>query len=187
LAELPPSVTCASGGCGNPLAFADVKEGETILDMGCGVGMDCFLAAKRVGKTSKVIGISNSSEHIAAGNENKCKVGAGNVEFKLGELENLPLEDESVDVAISNCVGCVSRGKEVVLSGGRLVVSGGVLKDEAPDEVVCEARKNEQLPPLKESKYLDRLRNIGFSKAEIASRRPTRNEHRWRVIIRAVK
>ena len=135
-AGLPASVTCGSAGCGNPVAFADLKEGETVLDLGSGVGMDCFLAAKRVGSRGKVIGVSNSAEHIAAANENKRKLGAANVELRYGQLEHLPVEDDSVDVAISNCVSIVMRGEGSVARetfralrpGGRLVTTGQLEK-----------------------------------------------------------
>jgi SAM-dependent methyltransferase len=168
ICELPACVTSSSAGCGNPLAFAEVKEGDTVLDLGSGVGMDCFLAAKRVGSGGKVIGVSRSGEHIAAANENKQKLGAVNVEFRQGPLEKMPVEDDSVDVAISNCVAIVMRGEgrvareafRVLRPGGRLLTTGqveelldplraaGFEQIETPFSGIVRARK----PPVRQAR-----------------------------------
>ena len=197
IADLPASVVCASGGCGSPVAFAEIKEGDTVLDLGCGAGIDCFLAAKRTGPTGKVIGVDGSPENIASANENKRKMGLENVEFRQGKLESLPVEDASVDVAISNCVGCVSRGKEsalregfrVLKPGGRLVISGGAFADDAPDEALSapEIWAPPDLPPLREKDYLARLRAAGFAKLDIASRSPAKTPYRSKLIVVAGK
>jgi len=164
IASLPASVILASGGSGYPVGFAGLKEGETVVDLGCGAGIDCFLAAKRVGSSAKVIGVDKSPERIAAAEENKRKLGADNVEFREGLLEKLPLGDESVDVAISNCVPPVMRGKDIVLReafrvlkpGGRLVTTSGLVNDDAPAEALSPegdwgARMG--LPPLRQKDY----------------------------------
>ena len=184
LAGLPDSVIMSSGGSGCPVAFAGLKAGETVVDLGCGGGLDCFLAAKRVGKSGKVIGVDKSPKALAAARENKRKMGAENVEFREGLLEKLPLKDESVDVAISNCVAPIGGGEAVALReafrvlkpGGRLVTTTGVFDDEAPAEALPD--KNN---PLRRKEYFARLRAAGFAKVEIAasSSRPGRP---WSII-----
>jgi len=130
-------------GCGNPVAVASLKGGEIVLDLGSGAGFDCFLAANKVGREGKVIGVDMTPEMIEKARENAEKGGYENVEFRLGEIENLPVADSSVDAVISNCVINLSPDKKKVFeetyralrSGGRLMISDLVLLKELPDAI----------------------------------------------------
>ena len=139
-----PSEADKGLGCGNPTVIASLKKGETVLDLGSGAGLDCFLSSKEVGENGQVIGVDMTREMIAKARDNKKKNGYKNVDFRLGEIENLPVANDSVDVIISNCVINLSLNKQqvfneayrVLKNDGRLAVSDIVLTKRIPDEMI---------------------------------------------------
>jgi len=179
--EVPEEALLASLGCGNPTALAALNPGEVVLDLGSGGGMDALLSAKRVGPTGKVYGLDMTDEMLALANENKKKAGIENVEFLRGEIEHIPLLDNSVDVIISNCVINLSSDKDAVLReafrvlkpGGRFAVSDVVTRG----EILPEIRKSVLLwvgcvaGALDETDYRDKLSATGFQEVDVE---PTR-------------
>ncbi|MEM2102593.1 MAG: arsenite methyltransferase [Candidatus Bathyarchaeia archaeon] len=164
-------------GCGNPVALASLKEGETVLDLGSGAGFDCFLAANKVGAEGKVIGVDMTPEMIDKARENAQKGKYKNVEFRLGEIENLPAADNTVDVVISNCVINLSTNKpqvfreafRVLKPDGRLMISDIVLAKELPEAVKknVEAYVGCLSGAIKKDEYLKIIRAAGFRKIKI--------------------
>jgi len=164
-------------GCGNPIALASLKEGEIVLDLGSGAGFDAFLASPKVGITGKVIGIDMTDEMLIKARENAVKGGFTNVEFKKGDIENLPVDNESIDVVISNCVINLAPDKEkvfleiyrVLKSGGRLMVSDTVLLKPLPEKL----KKDKKLltgcvsGAMLKKDYLALLSKTGFKEIRI--------------------
>ncbi|MGD8506773.1 MAG: arsenite methyltransferase [Candidatus Bathyarchaeota archaeon] len=163
-------------GCGNPVALASLKEGETVIDLGSGAGVDCFLAAKKVGEKGKVIGVDMTHEMIDKARENARTGNYQNVEFRLGEIENLPIADNTADAIISNCVINLSPNKErvfeeafrVLKPGGRLMVSDIVLLKELPEAIKKGAHPTSCVRGAKlKDKYLKTIEHAGFRDVEI--------------------
>ncbi len=164
-------------GCGNPVALASLKKGEIVLDLGSGAGFDCFLAAKKVGKTGRVIGVDMTPEMLEKARGNARKSNCENVEFRLGEIENLPVADSSVDVIISNCVINLSPDKKrvfgeafrVLKPGGRLMVSDIVLLAPLPDFIrnSIEAYIGCLSGAMMKADYLGTVKAAGFKKIQV--------------------
>jgi arsenite methyltransferase len=185
-AQIPEEALLASFGCGNPTALAELKPGETVLDLGSGGGIDVLLSARRVGPSGKAYGLDMTDEMLALANENKRKAGAGNVEFLRGEIESIPLPDNSVDVIISNCVINLSADKDKVLReafrvlkpGGRFAVSDVITRGEMRPEirqsvlawVGCIAGA------LEENDYRGKLSAAGFEQIDIEPKGKTSGE-----------
>ena len=169
-------------GCGNPVALASLKEGETVLDLGSGGGLDCFLAANKVGERGKVIGVDMTPEMIDKARANARKGKRKNVEFRLGEIENLPVADNIVDVVISNCVINLSTNKKrvfeeafrVLKPKGRLMISDMVLLKELPEAVKksAEAYVGCLSGAMMKDKYLEAIREAGFREVKIIEESP---------------
>ena len=184
--ELPDTAVLASLGCGNPTALAELAPGETVLDLGSGGGIDVLLSARRVSPGGKAYGLDMTDEMLALANENKAKAGIENVEFLKGEIENIPLPDNSVDVIISNCVINLSADKDKVLKeafrvlkpGGRFAVSDVVTRGEVHPEI----RKNMLLwvgcvaGALEEGEYQSKLAAAGFENIGVEPTRIYRAE-----------
>ena len=183
---LPEEAVLASLGCGNPTLLAQLNEGETVLDLGSGGGIDVLLSARRVGATGKAYGLDMTDEMLALANENKRKAGALNVEFLKGEIENIPLPDDSVDVIISNCVINLSADKPKVLReafrvlkpGGRFAVSDVIRQGDLPEAIA----KNVELwigcvaGALEVNEYKSLLTAAGFRDVDIEPTRVYRLE-----------
>jgi arsenite methyltransferase len=164
-------------GCGNPIALASIRVGEVVLDLGSGAGFDCFLASKKVGPKGKVIGVDMTEEMVARARANASKGGYKNVEFRLGEIEKLPVEDGSVDLVISNCVinlvpdkmAAFKEAHRVLKPGGRLMVSDIVLLGELPEFIreSVEAYVGCVAGAAMKGDYLDSIRSAGFEDVRV--------------------
>src|SRR6516165_3467230 len=179
--QVPDAAIKASLGCGNPTALAPLKPGEVVLDLGSGGGIDVLLSARRVGPSGKAYGLDMTDEMLSLAEENKRKSGLTNVEFLKGEIENIPLPDQSVDVIISNCVINLSSDKDRVLKeafrvlkpGGRFAVSDVVVRGHVPVEI----KKSVELwagcvaGALSEEDYLEKLAKAGFDNIDIEATR----------------
>ena len=184
--QIPGEALLASLGCGNPTALAQLNLGEVVLDLGSGGGIDVLLSAKRVGATGKAYGLDMTDEMLALANENKGKAGIENVEFLRGEIEHIPLPDESVDVVISNCVINLSADKDAVLReafrvlkpGGRFAVSDVVTRG----EMLPEIRESVLLwvgcvaGAMEENEYRNKLASAGFERIDLEPTRVYRIE-----------
>ncbi|MBK9244509.1 MAG: arsenite methyltransferase [Burkholderiales bacterium] len=184
--EVPADALAASLGCGNPTALAELKPGETVLDLGSGGGIDVLLSARRVGPTGKAFGLDMTDDMLALAEQNRRRSGLTNVHFLKGEIEHIPLPDESVDVIISNCVINLSGDKDRVLReafrvlkpGGRFAVSDVVVRGEVPPAI----RRSMELwagcvaGALSDRDYLDKLAAAGFADAAIEVTRVYRAE-----------
>lgn len=180
LRSVPESANMGLG-CGNPVAVASLKEGETVMDLGSGPGLDCFLAAKKVGETGRVIGVDMTPEMLEKARANARTGGLTNVEFRLGEIENLPAADNSVDVIISNCVINLSPDKprvfreafRVLKPGGRIMISDLVLTKDLPDFLKdsIDAYISCLSGAIKKDEYLSSMTKAGFQDVTIQDER----------------
>jgi ubiquinone/menaquinone biosynthesis C-methylase UbiE len=179
LAGLPEDANLGLG-CGNPTAIAGLTAGQTVLDLGSGAGIDCFLASRQVGDSGQVIGVDMTPEMLERARANSIAGGYSNVEFRLGEIEHLPVADQSIDVIISNCVLNLSARKAQVLSeayrvlrpGGRLVVSDMVSEDPVPDVLAGNLAAVAACLPTFRDTYVEQFRDAGFSEVRITSETP---------------
>jgi ubiquinone/menaquinone biosynthesis C-methylase UbiE len=180
--KMAPEAANLALGCGNPVAIASLKEGEVVLDLGCGAGFDCFLAAQKVGKKGRVIGVDMTPEMIHKARENAKKGGYENVEFRFGEIENLPVADNSIDVVMSNCVINLSPHKarvfkeafRVLRPGGRLIISDIVLIKDLPESVKnnMEAYIGCVAGAVLKDEYLGFIEQAGFQNIKVVNEKP---------------
>jgi len=180
VSSLPPEALQSAFGCGNPLKFAEVKAGQTVLDIGSGAGIDCFLAAQKVGPKGRVIGLDMTPAMIEQANQTAREKGYTNVEFRLGTADKMPLENASVDWIISNCVINLAPDKPAVFreafrilkAGGRVTISDILLGVDLPQAVSysIEAYVGCLAGAIKEEDYLEGMRQAGFEQVEVTSR-----------------
>jgi arsenite methyltransferase len=178
--ELPQEVRSLSAGCGDPVTLAELEPGQVVLDLGSGGGIDCFLAARKVGDAGHVIGVDMTAEMLSQARANKRKVGADNVEFRLGEIEHLPVEDNSIDVILSNCVINLSPDKpqvfreafRVLRPGGKLAVSDIVADGPLPELLQRDLSSwaGCLAGAIDKEQYIKDLQDAGFGDVEISPR-----------------
>jgi SAM-dependent methyltransferase len=179
---LVPEMAILGVGCGNPTALADLKEGETVLDLGSGAGIDVFLAAKKVGERGRVMGVDMTEDMVARGRQLAQEHGFGNVEFRQGDIEHLPVDSAAVDVIISNCVINLTPDKlasfkeihRVLRPGGRILIADLVTAGELPQDIRASAAAwADCLAGAMEKKaYLEIIRRAGFSEVAVVSESP---------------
>ncbi len=179
---LVPELAILGVGCGNPAALADLKEGETVLDLGSGAGIDVFLAAKKVGERGRVIGVDLTGEMVARGRRLAQEHGFANVEFRQGDIEHLPVDSASVDVVISNCVINLTMDKlasfqevhRVLRPGGRLLVADLTTVGELPPDVrdSAAAWADCLAGAMEKEAYLETIRRAGFAEVALVSESP---------------
>lgn len=175
--QVPEEAYLNSFGCGNPMVYAEVKSGEVVLDLGSGAGLDVLLASKKVGPNGRVIGLDMTSEMIEKAKENVSKAGVKNVEFRLGEMENMPIEDGSVDWIISNCVINLSPDKKKVFQEafrvlkpeGKMLISD-IVAEGIPEELKSYLWSSCMGGALDEASYLRIIRETGFGEVKIVGR-----------------
>ncbi len=197
LAHLPQNAIDNFFGCGNPVAIAELKEGEVVLDLGSGAGLDCFVAAQKVGSKGKIIGLDMTLEMVRKARENAQEMGLSNVEFRLGEIEHIPLEASSVDVVISNCVINLSQDKDAVFReafrvlrpGGRLMVSDIATLKELPPEIKndLESWASCIAGAIPQDEYLGKIRTAGFREVAIIDATPWVSKRRPQEVQNALK
>ncbi len=180
IVSLPEAAVAVSAGCGNPTAIAGLKPGMTVVDLGSGGGIDCFLAAKKVGPKGRVYGIDATHEMLLRARKTAAENGYVNVEFRLGEIEHIPLESDVADVVISNCVINLSPDKEqvfrdafrVLRPGGKLAVSDIVLLKDLPDELRSDLSGWSQCVSgaVSEQEYIGAMKKAGFEKVRVEER-----------------
>jgi SAM-dependent methyltransferase len=180
--RLVPDLAILGVGCGNPTALADLKEGETVVDLGSGAGIDVFLAARRVGERGRVIGVDLTEDMVARGEQLAREHGFGNVEFRLGDIERLPVAADSVDVIISNCVINLTPDKlasfkeiyRVLRPGGRILIADLVTAGELPPDVRASAAAWADClaGALAKEAYLETIRRAGFAEVTVVSESP---------------
>lgn len=180
ISDLPVDVTGLSLGCGDPVSIASLKAGETVLDLGSGGGIDCFLAARQVGASGYVIGVDMTPEMLMKANANKVKMGVNNVEFRRGQIEALPVQDNSIDVIMSNCVINLSPEKQAVFAeavrvlkpGGRISISDIVTEGEFSAELRADAAKWAECVTgaIDQDIYTGMMRDAGFTDIQVVDK-----------------
>ena len=180
--QLVPELAVLGVGCGNPTALADLKDGETVLDLGAGAGIDVFLAAKKVGERGRVIGVDMTEDMVARGRQLAQEHGFANVEFRLGDIEHLPVDSATIDVIISNCVINLTPDKlasftevhRVLKPGGRILIADLVTAGELPPDVRASAAAWADClaGAMEKETYLETIRRAGFAEVTVVSESP---------------